>query len=250
MDPKADVPPPSWIRHVPELPGTRFFVGESQGSPSKEDALEKAWVSAFIRIGMTQFPELAIVSSESTETLKRAAYERHFVMQLEKVNWQGIREASEYGSPYVDWNADAGTYVVYRLLKWRDRDLSAARSEIKLARLHEIPSSPESVRMNEAKMIHAVRAIQALNAKVERRNHLLEKVFGEIKCGVTLTDLVNILGPPDRSNPFNGLIVEKEYSWGQFTVGRVADDPMVAVVTRQDEREDRRVVCPGRLLNE
>jgi hypothetical protein len=247
MDPRSDVPPPAWIRHMPKAPGIHFFVGESQGATRKEDALEKAWVSAFIRIGMTQFPELAIVSSESSETLKSASYERHFVMQLEKVNWQGIREATEYGSPYVDWNADSGNYVVYRLLKWADKEMNAAHGEIKMARMHEIPSSPESVRMNEAKMIHAVRAIQTLNAKVEQRNQLLEKVFGEVKCGVTLSDLVNILGPPDRSNPYNGLIVEKEYSWGQFTVGRAADDPTIAVVSRQ---EDRRVVCPGRLVNE
>jgi hypothetical protein len=250
LDARADVRPPDWIERPPQFPGYHVFIGEAQGAKKKEDALEKAWVSAFLRAGMTEFPELAILSSQSSENLKSSTYERDFVMQLERVNWRGIREVTDYGSPFVNWDSETGTYTVFRLLRWADSDMESARAELKLNRMHEMPASPESVRMDEERMVKAVRAVQAVNAKVDRRNALLEKVFHEMKCGVTLSDLVKILGPPERSNPYNGLVVEKEYSWGQYTVGRAADDPTIAVVTRQDSSTDRRVVCPGRLQND
>lgn len=250
LDARADVRPPDWITRPPQFPGYQVFVGESQGSKRKEDALEKAWVSAFVRAGMTEFPELSIVSSRSIENLKTASYERDFILQLERINWRGIREATGYGSPFVTWDSETGSYTVYRLLKWSEHDMELARAQLKLNEMHELPASPESIRMDQAQMEKAVHAVQAVNAKVDRRNALLQKVFNEMKCGVTLSDLIKILGPPERSNPYNGLIVEKEYSWGQFTVGRAADDPTIAVVTRQDTSNDRRVVCPGRLQND
>ena len=60
---------PKWVSKVPKSELFIYSVGESKGIENKDDALERAWISALLRLGMTQFPELGKLRSESEETL-------------------------------------------------------------------------------------------------------------------------------------------------------------------------------------
>lgn len=244
-------PRPYWIDKSPSAGGTRFFLGESHGSETREEGLEKAWISAFVRIGMTEFPELSKITSRSVENLKGSTYERRFSLRLERIDWAGVKEARELGSPFVERDPDTKKISVYRLVKWSDRDIASAKKQISSARQFQLPSSPEAKLYNEERLIGAVRAIQSVNSKVGKRNEMLAKVLGEVKCGVTLDDLLAVLGPPDRTNPYNSAFSEKEYYWGQFKVARAAGDPSIATISRDDDESgERRIVCPNRLKND
>ena len=241
---------PHWIEHLPIAVGTHFFLGESHDSATAEEGLERAWVSAFVRIGMTEFPELARITSRSVEDLKGTAYERRFSLRLERINWDGVKEAKEFGSPFTELDPESGKFSVYRLVKWSDQDMASAKKQLNSSRQFQLPISPETQRLSEDRIIRSIRAIHGLNDQVKKRNAVFEKVFAEMKCGVTLDDLIGILGPPDRSNPYNGGSSEKEYYWGQFKVARAAGDPVIAAISREDESIDRRVICPNRLRND
>lgn len=247
---KASVPPPGWTEHPPRGGGVRFFVGESRGSIYKEEALEKAWVSALVQAGMTEFPELSQVTSESVEGLRDVRHERRFLMRLERVNWNGLREATEYGSPYLDLDARTGEYTVYRLLKWGERDIDMAKREIAKNHVHTLPIPPELVHREQKRMAEALSTIASINARNAYHNALVEKVMHEVKCGVTVADLMKVLGEPDRYNPYNSHILDKQYYWGQYLVERRGDNPVVATITKEDGRSKPRVVCRGALSSD
>ena len=94
---KADEPPaappvvpappklPVWVKEIPKKREVKYFLGESLEMQNKEDALERAWVSALFRIGLTAFPETGILKTQSFETLTEADYKREFVMKLELI---------------------------------------------------------------------------------------------------------------------------------------------------------------------
>ena len=241
------IPQPYWVSKPPAASGYHFFLGESHGSDTREDGLEKAWISAFVRIGMTEFPELSKITSRSVENLRGASFERRFSLRLERVDWSGVKEAKQFGSPYVEYDRVHKKFSVYRLVKWSASDMASAKKQVSRARQFQLPASPEARRFSEDRIVNAVRG---LNQKVGQRNVLLAKVFDEVKCGVTLDDLIAILGPPDRTSPYNSARAEKEYFWGEFRVARAAGDPAIAAVTREDETQDRKVICPNRLRND
>lgn len=223
---RDDAPP--WSRHPPRPSDAYFFVGESHGSRDKDEALERAWISALTRVGITQFPELVQVSTHTTENLASADTEREFTLRLEQVDWSGVREAVDNGSPWVSRNDD-GTYTVFRLLKWPYGLMEAARK--KMARADRRP------------MDRMLRQLKTVNERVDKRDRALKRIFDQVRCGVKVSDLTSILGSPDSVNPYNPMRVEKEYFWGSFRVARVGDNPFVAVIGRRDARPN--LVCPG-----
>ena len=105
--PKRKVSIPPWVYSPPRSATEVYVVGEAKDIEQKDDALERAWVSGLIRMGMTQFPELGALRSESFETLHDANYKRQFVMQLEKISWVGLREVEDRGSPVIVPNEES-----------------------------------------------------------------------------------------------------------------------------------------------
>ena len=231
--------PPFWVEHPPQTADTRYFVGEATHSPTKDEALASAWASALVRIGMAEFPELSTVQVEMSEHLRGASHERKFAMRLELVDWSGLQEATELGSPAVVWDDNFGRYRVYRLVRWGKDDIENARRKVRSRRIHALPVAPEAARRDEQKLVEAVRAVQALNERIERKDDLLKKVMGMVRCGATVSDLASILGPPDRSNPYARL--EREYLWGSFEVVRAADSPFIISIRRTDTGYRRRL---------
>jgi hypothetical protein len=203
---------PNWLSSPPKSDSHFFSVGEARDIENKDDALERAWISSLLRFGMTQFPELGSLRSESEESLHSANYNRKFVLQLESINWKGLSEVEEKGSPYIVYDEIAKTYTVYRLLKWSKKDLAASKAAIRLKKKNEIPSSPEVARKVEETMIDEIQKITALNKKIETRDAFLSKVLMRAKCGVSIDDLTNILGSPDRHES------SCYYFWGTYEV--------------------------------
>ena len=203
---------PIWLTNPPKSDSHFFSVGESRDIENKDDSLERAWISSLLRFGMTQFPELGSLRSESEESLHSANYNRKFVLQLESINWKGISEAEEKGSPYIVYDEVTKTYTVYRLLKWSKKDLAASKAAIRLKKKNEIPSSPEVARKAEEDIISEIQKITALNKKIEARDAFLSKVLMRAKCGVSVDDLTTILGSPDRHDE------SCRYFWGTYEV--------------------------------
>jgi hypothetical protein len=229
---------PGWLDVPPKKMGYRFFVGETHGVARKEDALEKAWISAFVRIGMTQFPELTRIKTESTETLKDADYKRQFAMSLELVDWTGIAEATEYGSPYIREDEKTGEYSVYRLLKWTDADMERARKTIHAAKRHEIPGAPETL---EPHLVDAVQKMKSVATTIAEKNSVLTKVFRQVRCGVKIADLRKILGKPDWQSPYDS--EPRTYRWGTFHVEADNQNTFVVYVIPNNGSSIARNVC-------
>lgn len=132
--------------------------------------------------------------------------------QLESIDWKGISEVEEQGSPHIIYDETTKTYTVYRLLSWAKKDIAASKASIRQKKKNEIPSSPEVARKIEADVVSEIQKINALNMQIATRDEFLSKVLMVAKCGVTLDDLKNILGPPDREGG-----TCRQY-WGTFDV--------------------------------
>lgn len=211
------VPPnllPIWVKSPPDDSQFVYFVGDAGGG-DKEDVLERAWYSALVRIGMTEFPELTKLRSRSRETLEKASYERNVVINLQYIRWTGIAEAKDKGSPFIYRDPKTKGLAVYRLLKWAKQDVRTAHNAIKQkldtddakTEKFAIPDSPEVAEEQESDAIEAVRKIKALGRGIASRDAELKLVIDNVKCGMTIRQLTEILGKP------NG--VSSQHSWEQ-----------------------------------
>ena len=227
---------PKWVFSSPKSDQFIYSVGESKGIENKDDALERAWISALLRLGMTQFPELGKLRSESEETLHSASYNRKFVVQLESINWSGLVEEEKSGSPFVNFDEKSKTYTVYRLIKWSKKNLALSRASINQKKKNKIPISPEISRKAEEEVISEIQKINSLNKKIGNRTAFLAKILNRAKCGVSVDDLANILGSPDRTETC-------EYFWGTFQVWTC--NGQVKSITPNNGNGRRRELCKG-----
>src|SRR6185437_15552380 len=185
---ESKTPPPAWLETVPRSAGYHFVIGEAEGAETREQALEKAWVSAFVRLGMTEFPELTRISSQGVETLHGSQFERRFAVNLEGIDWTGVREATELGSPFVVYDRQHQQFLAFRLLKWGASDIASARKSLKSAKRHPLaqplasllPPAPEATTREQQALVDAVRQVQRLNHRINYRNTYLDRVFGEV----------------------------------------------------------------------
>lgn len=234
---------PAWILSLPKNSKYVYSIGESRDISNKDDALERAWISGLLRIGMTQFPELGSLKSESYETLHDASYTRNFVIELEKIKWDGLHEMEDMGSPYVEYNKEKDTYTVYRLLRWAKSELENSKKKIKQKVKNEIPVSPEIKRKNEEELISEVKSIQEVNKKIKNRDAFIGSVLKKVTCGVTIDDLVRILGSPDREGAYNQSSLELEYYWGTFKVTHWSKEKVLYSITNKNGGGNSRYLC-------
>ncbi len=235
---------PSWANRVPAPDTSVYFVGESNGSADKEEALSKAWASALVRIGMSEFPELSQVATSHVETLNGNQSSRGLVLHLEQVNWAGVTEVKEQGSPVLFWDENEGGYRAFRLLKWDRGQMALAHRSITKKKNHSLPVPPEMMVREEQQIVEAVAEIQLINAKNQWKEKLYNKVFSELKCGATIADVIGVLGAPDRFNPYNSVVLEKEYYWGNYRVESQRADPRISAVILQQNGKEKRKSCP------
>lgn len=219
---------PTWVNQLPRAKGQVFVLGEAHDIEKKEDALERAWVSALLRMGMAQFPEVGKLTSESYETLHDADYQRRFVLSLDRISWKGLSETQE---PFVIENESG--FTVYRLLKWSQTDISYARKHVRPDVHHALPQSPEATQRVESELIDQVQQIHEVNRKVAKRKIEVGKVLNRLECGVTIEDLKKILGPPDDED-------FSDYVWGTYKVEGVG--PVMTITTNYGNGY-RRDVC-------
>lgn len=201
---------PTWVDHPPETKEFFYFVGEAEEAKTKDEALERAWNSALIRVGLTEFPELTEISSESLETLLGSTYKRESVQNLELINWRGVKEAKELGSPFVKYDSKLGTFFAYRLLKWPKSDMLASRVEATKAfqamkkretiDTHPMPRSPEAMTQKEEEMLNILQKLSSVQKAITTKDQLIEKVVSQLRCGVTADDVISVLGQPDEEN--------------------------------------------------
>ncbi len=233
---------PTWVFKTPAADTHVYAVGEAFGAIDKEEALAKSWASALVRMGMAEFPELSQVASSHVESLNGgSSASRGLVLHLERVNWAGLSEVKEKGSPLVYWDETEGAYRAFRLLKWDRAHIEAARALFKKNQPSAIPLPPEMMVREEQSIFEAVTEIQRINFKNSYKQKLYRKVFGELRCGVTIADLIKVLGAPDRFNPYNRIVMDKEYYWGDYRVEREGADPRItAIITQGNGRENRK----------
>ena len=235
---------PSWATRTPEGGPRVYVVGEAVGAADKEEALSKAWASALVRLGMAEFPELSTVASSNVETLQGNTATRGLVLHLERVNWSGLTEVKEQGSPLVFWDDADNGYRAYRLLKWDRAQIESARAQLAKQKPHAIPLPPEMLLNEEQKIVEAVSEVQRINSRNSWKEKLYHKVFGQLQCGATIADLIKVLGAPDRFNPYNRVVMEKEYYWGDYRVERQGADPRITAVIVQQNGREKKKACP------
>lgn len=239
---------PVWLNNPPRDNGIIYVVGESRNIENKDDSLERAWVSGLLRIGMTQFPELGSLKSASNETLQSAEYKRDYVLALEQINWKGLQEADELGSPFTEFNEESNTYSTYRLLKWTKKEIESARGKIKQKKSFEIPPSPEESLKKQDSIVNEVVAIQAINRKIIERDKFVRAVLLKATCGVSLTDLRKVLGYPDRESPSNDSSYSYElvYYWGTFEVTQYKRNAYVTSINENFGSGTKHYLCINR----
>jgi len=221
---------PNWVDQVPEATNTIYIVGEGS-STSKEEALDKAWNSALIRMATAEFPELIQLSSKSLETLTGSEFERSTVQNFQLINWKGIKEMKVHGSPFSDFNLKTETYTVYRLLAWSKADVEASKKEANdalakikasadaVVKTYKVPNTPEEAQLEEQVMMDQMMQLKAANLRASSRTGKLSQVMHGIKCGVTIQDLYKLLGAPDKSDDFFDTPSSfGNRSWGQYEV--------------------------------
>lgn len=236
---------PTWVLNVPRSQGELVIVGEGR-SADKEDALERAWYSALLRIGMTEFPELTKLNTRSQETLKGTSYDRRAVTDLQYINWAGIREARDQGSPYVVEND--GTYLVYRLLRWSNEDVSMAHQSVEAAlkakseaSTYTIPDTPESQAADEEVAVTALQKIRKLNRSIKQKDNNFRQIMEEVQCGTKIGDLIKILGEPDRKSEY---ATPQEYIWGTYSVTSFKSDAGATYSVEENLGQGKkRLVC-------
>jgi len=233
---------PTWVKRPPSDESRAFVVGEAAAA-DKDDAMAKAWASALVRLGMAEFPELSRVGSTTTESLHGGSSTRELALHLEQVRWAGLTEAKDLGSPLVYWDESDGSYRVYRLLRWDRARIEEARAQLGRGRRNGLPMPPELQIREEQRISEAVSDIQRINARNTYKETLYRKVFGELKCGATIADLIKVLGAPDRFNPYNRVVVEKEYYWGDYRVERRGADTRISSVTWERDGKERQKRC-------
>jgi hypothetical protein len=129
-------------------------------------------------------------------------------------------------------------------LRWDRARIEEARAQLGQRRDHALPLPPEMMLQEERRIAEAVAEVQRINARNGWKTRLYDKVFGELKCGATIADLIKVLGAPDRFNPYNRVILEKEYYWGDYRVERRGADPRISSVTWALDGRERRRHCP------
>lgn len=218
---------PSWINNLPESKEVIYSVGESNPTDQKEDALQKSWNSALIRIGISEFPELTQLSSKSTETLKNAEFERTAVQNFQLINWKGIHEMKTMGSPFIELDKQTKTFKVYRLLAWKKSDLKAAQEEARasLAKVkdsgepvptYKVPNSPENEQILENAINDNITYMQTVASNIDHINAKVAAVLAATKCGTQMSDLIHALGQPKHVTM--GFGSQYVWTWGTFHV--------------------------------
>jgi len=217
---------PDWVTRLPVEPGVLYFVGESSAQ-EKELAMERAWYTALVRVGTTEFPELTQLKTQSTETLEKSSYERRAVAHLQYIDWTGVKEVKEKGSPFVIAGSEKGTFVAFRLLKWSQKDIERSRKKVTTSLAikssspsYIIPSSPESQLDAQENTVQELVKVNFLNRKIAERNLKLEMVMKKLKCGTTISDLEAILGHADQVQDYSydGEVGRKRFYWGAYQV--------------------------------
>lgn len=217
---------PSWIDHPPISADSIYMVGEGE-SFSKEDALQKAWNSALIRIGISEFPELNQLSAKSTETLTTAEFERTSIQNFQLISWKGIHELKSYNSPFASFDPSTKTYHVYRLLEWSKTALQTSQLEVSKSiekfkkssdatiPTYKFPTSPEEQQKEEKKLSKQMEYLNARNSKLETRDNYIRNILMHLHCGTRVFDLTHMLGEPD-SYEWSGS--EFRFTWGTYYV--------------------------------
>lgn len=157
---------PTWVTKTPPADTHVYVVGEAVGAVDKEEALAKSWASALVRLGMAEFPELSQVATSHVESLHgTSSATRGLVLHLERVNWSGLTEVKEKGSPLIYWDEADGGYRAFRLLKWDRARIEAARAQLNRNQAGSVPLPPEMLVREEQTISDAVSEIQRINAK-------------------------------------------------------------------------------------
>jgi hypothetical protein len=119
---------PVWVQAAkhPDDKAFSYTVGVASLVEKIELGMEQAWANGLEGFARTRFPHLQNVMQFSKETLNGTTYERMTALKLDSINWEGVSEASELGSPFVKehirQNGDS-LFTVYRLLKWEKKTL-------------------------------------------------------------------------------------------------------------------------------
>ena len=186
---------PDWVTKLPTRAGIHFFVGESRSSSNKDEALENAMISAYTRFGMTEFPELVQLQTQSVETLHSVDYERSSAVRLEIVDWTGVKEATECGSPYIAKDAK-GNFVVFRLLRWDNDEIAIAHKKIVTAKLHELPPAPAHAQLG--KRLSRKVLVNYLNKPEAFQSFSYEQIqdLPKIRVGMKKAEVLALFGAP------------------------------------------------------
>ena len=182
-----------------------YAIGFSE-SDNLNKALSDAWSSALTDATRINIPELTTLGEISKEGLRTSEYERNSGLDLDRISIKGVSEANNKRSPYVE--TSNGKYKVWRLLEWTKSGIEATRQNItseqnaikkrqeELKVVNEGYSTQEEVQVSRNTIEKAKATIAKLNKANTYQDQLkyIETVLFNVKCGVTLQELDNVLG--------------------------------------------------------
>ncbi len=199
-----------------------YFAGISELKFKKVDAADEAWFNALYDFALVNFPELIELKSKSEESLNQTIYNRIKILHLEKIDWSGLEEVTEVGSP-LTYPQSGNYYKVARVIRWSKKKFNAAKLKIKNAKSevkYTFPLTPEKEEIKSKAAAKEILYLEKINQVILDKNKKVRDILKRIKCGFTYKQLVNILGEP----------VTKEFSyyhgyaiWGTYKVEFTGD---------------------------
>jgi hypothetical protein len=225
--------PPPWAVKPPANGAFRYFVGEYEGDGSVDEALARAWASGMLRAGIVEFPSVADVEATGSESLHGSRFERRFAVALGAIDWSGLDEARELGSPKVDVDERTGQVRVYRLLKWRTGAIAAARSKLSREQSRPVPVVPRAMLSRSAPKTTPRRWLEALAAG------------GRCRGDVDLA--VEALGQPDRLAREPAHPELRHYFWGSYRLTARLPERRIVGAVRQLGPDREASLCAGAL---
>ena len=229
----ASAKEPGWVRNMPKSDLYKYSVGESNNETTKDGALNEAWVNSLVKLGLSEFPELSKLSLKFKESLYGTESENLYESGLEYVNWRGIEEVKDLGSPYIIYNEATETYKVYRLLKWSKKSIVTNKLQHQKNMKYQMPPSPEKFDSAVIEETSALVKLNSLNKEIEKSNAYYGSVLMKVKCGITIHQLKSILGNPHTSSDTTprsyGFYIT--VTWGTYRVEYSSSSPVIQEIT-------------------
>ena len=142
------------------------------------------------------------------------------MLHLEKIDWTGIEEVTEVGSPKITLQ-DGKLFHCVRLLRWSKKNFNTVKNNIKKDSTNKKFPFPLTPEVEKKRILMATKEqlfIEKINRELDEKNIKVNDILKKIKCGISFKQLINILGSPDSIKNHPYYFYKEIAEWGTTQV--------------------------------